>query len=355
MKTATDHVTVIVCTFNRAKLLRHTLTSMMRLETGGEFTFDVLVIDNGSQDATQRVIEEFSAQSTVAMRGVFEPKPGVSSARNRGLSEARGPWIAFCDDDQRVDADWLRELLRMAREKKLRVVGGAVRLDLPAGAPNPPLAVRRSFGESLHAHAHPYSKRTSPGTGNLLIHRTVLDEVGGFDETLRAAGEDTDLFRRIREARIAAWYTPRAIVWHHTPLYRLQADYQRWSAQRTGWVFADRDRKEHGYVYLLILAAARLVQAIVLRVPQWLWAIARRDPWSGLGSRCYLWRCEGYIRCVLHAVVPRWLNQSRFQREIEFRSERAFFDAYSHEATDDPFLSSDILPPLTAASAETSD
>src|SRR5690606_12212876 len=149
--------------------------------------------------------------------------------------QADGEWIAFCDDDQQADSAWLLELLQMAGEKQIRVVGGAVKLALPAGAEQPALSVRRNFGESVGREPHPYSKRISPGTGNLLLHRSVIEQVGHFDENLRQAGEDTDLFRRIREADFESWYNPRAVVWHHIPAYRLTADYQRWSSQRTGW------------------------------------------------------------------------------------------------------------------------
>jgi glycosyltransferase involved in cell wall biosynthesis len=292
------------------------------------------------------------ANSPITIRCVYESKPGVAAARNRGLAEARGPWIAFCDDDQQVDDHWLLELLRMARRKEVRVVGGAVRLDLPPDMPRPPLAIRRSFGESLHSHPHPYTKKVSPGTGNLLIHQTVIEQVGHFDERLREAGEDTDLFRRIREAGIDAWYTPQAVVWHHTPLYRLQADYQRWSAHRTGWVFADRDQKERGLTYLLAMTVARIAQAAVVRWPQLVWAKAKGDPWSGLGARCYLWRCEGYVRRALHATGLAWCRQDAFERSIEFRSERAFFDSASE--TNVSATAGEAIPALSA-SAESSE
>ena len=325
MSVRPSHVTVVVCTFNRAAELRHTLRSMFQLKTEGRFTYDVLVVDNASTDATQETIAEFVSQPQVQVSGVYESKPGVAAARNRGLAEASGEWIAFCDDDQEADPRWLVELLQMAREKQLRIVGGAVQLSLPEGAPRPALAVRRNFGESISTTPHPYSKRVSPGTGNLLIHRSVIEQVGNFDENLRQAGEDTDLFRRIREAGIEAWFNPRAIVWHRIPAYRLTADYQRWSSQRTGWCFADRDRKELGRVRLLVAALARAAQALAIRYPRYLvQSLLGRKP-EALGTCCDLWRCEGYVRYAIDAFAPRLLNQRAFREQIEFRNERSSF------------------------------
>lgn len=321
-----NHVTVVVCTYNRAGLLRDTLRSMQTLRTEGRFTFEVVVVDNASTDETQQVIAEVVAESPVEMRGVYEPKAGVAAARNRGLAEAEGEWIAFCDDDQQADAAWLLELLQMAWQKQIRLVGGAVKLALPAGAAQPALAVRRNFGESIGRQPHPYTKRVSPGTGNLLLHRSVIEQVGNFDENLRQAGEDTDLFRRIREAGIESWYNPRAIVWHHIPAYRLTADYQRWSSQRTGWCFADRDCKEGGRVRLLMLAVARAAQALLVRLPLLAWHSTRGWRQEALGVRCDLWRCEGYLRFAIDAIGLHMLaSQTAFRQRLEFRNERSSF------------------------------
>jgi glycosyltransferase involved in cell wall biosynthesis len=321
-----NHVTVVVCTYNRAELLRDTLRSMQSLRTDDRFTYDVLIVDNASTDDTQETIAEIVRTSKATMSAVYEAKPGVAAARNRGLAEAQGEWIAFCDDDQEADPAWLLELLQMAQEQQVRIVGGAVKLALPDGAPQPALAVRRNFGESIGVQPHRYSKRVSPGTGNLLIHRSVIDQVGAFDENLRQAGEDTDLFRRIREAGIDAWYNPRAIVWHRIPAYRLTADYQRWSSQRTGWCFADRDCKESGTSKVLLIALARIAQAVLIRIPRLISHLAFGRRQEALGVRCDLWRCEGYVRFTLDTLAPTFLGQFEFRERINFRNERSTFD-----------------------------
>ena len=340
-----NHVTVIVCTYNRAELLRDTLQSMESLRTDDRFTYDVLIVDNASTDDTQETIAEIVRTSKATMSAVYEAKPGVAAARNRGLAEAQGEWIAFCDDAQEADPAWLLELLQMAEEQDVRIVGGAVKLALPNGAPQPALAVRRNFGESIGVQPHRYSKRVSPGTGNLLIHRSVIDQVGAFDENLRQAGEDTDLFRRIREAGIDAWYNPRAIVWHRIPGYRLTAEYQRWSSQRTGWCFADRDCKENGKARLLLTALARIGQAVALRYPRWIGQRLLGRTQEALGTSCDLWRCEGYVRFTLDSLGIGLLSQSKFREQIEFRNERSWF---TDPPTDSPQSEPSLSPTCTA-------
>ena len=70
---------------------------------------DVIVVDNGSTDATARVAMGFETDS-FDVRVVFDPRPGVNVARNAGIRVARGPLVLLCDGDDAVDPDWLTEM-----------------------------------------------------------------------------------------------------------------------------------------------------------------------------------------------------------------------------------------------------
>src|SRR5262245_47422516 len=120
-------ISIVVCTQNRAEMLRGALASLYDLATNG-FSCEIIVIDNGSRDYTQQVISAATIESRHPLRGVLEPEKGIVPARNRGIREARGRWIAFFDDDQLADIRWLAELHRGANEKRCRVVGGSVYL-----------------------------------------------------------------------------------------------------------------------------------------------------------------------------------------------------------------------------------
>lgn len=223
--TAPD-ITIVVCTYNRSSMLRDALRSLYELRTACEFTYEVLVVDNNSPDDTPATIEQASRESRATLRGVRETKQGVAAARNRGVREARGSWIAFFDDDQIADADWLFELRRGAQEFDCRIVGGAVHLLLPEGCEREldPFC-RMLLGESKWSETpQRYNHHINPGAGNLMVERTVFDEVGLFNEALRR-GEDTDLYRRTRAAGMAAWYLPAAIIHHMTPDERLTEAY----------------------------------------------------------------------------------------------------------------------------------
>jgi glycosyltransferase involved in cell wall biosynthesis len=319
--------TIVVCTYNRAGMLRDALESLVHQETAEGFQFEILVVDNGSTDNTQEVIAQFAADSPVPIRGVIETKSGVACARNRGIKEARGAWIAFCDDDQTADPTWLSQLILMAAETGSPYVGGAIRLKLPVPEQEVPIVVRKTMSESFGRDTKQrFSRIFTPGTGSLLVHKSVFERVGLFDESLEEAGEDTDLFRRIRTAGIVAWYTPHAVVRHVIPEYRLQENYLRWTTRRAGWCFAQRDRKEWGLGILVLLMIARVIKSLLIRFPKQVLAFLRGDRNTLVGLRCSRWRNEAYVRGVLWQLAPRLCAQRRFYSQLEFREERRQFD-----------------------------
>ena len=316
-------VSVVVCTYNRAEMLRGALSSVASLVTDGEFTYEIVVVDNASTDHTGKVIEHFARQASVTVRGVYEPRLGVACARNRGIAEARGRWIAFFDDSH-----WLAELLAMARRTNARCVGGAVRLLLPATtAHNLSPVCRELLGESGGCDSpRRYNAKSAPGTGNLLIHRSVFERIGGFDESLREASEDSDLYFRAREAKIDAWYTPYAVVHHVIPSYRLRKDYLRWVSLRIGWSLVRTDQTRWGQGVFPLAVIGRGGQTLLKLLPKWLWARLRRAEADTLSACCLLWRAEGYARCLLHHLAPRLSCQEEFFNQLDFRSERGKLD-----------------------------
>ncbi|MCH8829851.1 MAG: glycosyltransferase family 2 protein, partial [Planctomycetes bacterium] len=109
-------ISVVVCTYNRAAMLRDAITSLVALKTNGLFRYDILVVDNASTDTTADVVAEISENADVIVRRVLEEKQGVVPARNRGVAEANGTWIAFFDDAQLADDAWLLRLWETAHE-----------------------------------------------------------------------------------------------------------------------------------------------------------------------------------------------------------------------------------------------
>src|SRR6185503_15634020 len=120
-------ISVIMPTYNRADMLRGALESLLCQETGGEFEYEIFVIDNASTDSTKSIVEAAAAGSQVPVRYCFQDEPGPAPARNRGLAHASGLWLAFFDDDELAEPDWLKQLYRAALQTGASIIGGAMR------------------------------------------------------------------------------------------------------------------------------------------------------------------------------------------------------------------------------------
>ncbi len=88
-------VTIAIPTYNRAPMLRNLLTCMMGQKTGGEFTYEILVIDDASTDDTATVVQELSEHSPVPVRYVLEVGKGYTGVLNRDVKEFSGKWLFF--------------------------------------------------------------------------------------------------------------------------------------------------------------------------------------------------------------------------------------------------------------------
>ncbi len=290
-------ISILVCSRNRAVALADALTSLMALETAG-FEYEIVVVDNGSTDHTAEVVASAAQRSAVPVRYVLEPRAGVTFARNRGVKESHGEWIAFFDDDQWADPRWLVELLAMAKAKNIRGVGGAVHLRLPADnerALSP--FCRVMLGETVAMNApRRYSSTVTPGTCNLMLHNSVFEEVGLFNETLNTRGEDTELFIRIHARGIETWYTPAAVVFHIIPPERLTDSYLVKLTRLTVIGMAKNDRYYWGRLAFPFVWLARLAQTLLLLIPRWAWAHLRRNRELAFGARCRLALAYGYLR-----------------------------------------------------------
>jgi glycosyltransferase involved in cell wall biosynthesis len=280
-------ISVVVCTHNRAAVLERALRSLCDLATDGRFTYEIVVVNNASIDNTDEVVGKVAVSTRLCIRRAFEAEKGIVPARNRGIREARGRWIAFFDDDQQADPRWLAELYRLSQETNCRVVGGTVRLEVPAGCTrrlHP--ATRMLLGEARYGDLPlEYGGRLTPGCGNLMLERSVFDEVGLFEHTIDGRSEDTDLFVRMEKAGIPAWYAPAAVVHHGTPAERLTDAYLLRLARLTGKEVAHRQRTQLGRLRFTLLWLAKVARLAIVQLPALGWALVCGDRETMLGRR----------------------------------------------------------------------
>jgi glycosyltransferase involved in cell wall biosynthesis len=263
----TAAITVLICTFNRAPLLRETLGALAAARRPDGCAVELIVIDNNSTDETEAVIRGAAARCPWPIRYDREPAQGKSFALNRGLTLARGDVIALTDDDVIPAPDWLERIVERFRAHETVFVFGKVlpRWELP---PPPELLTTRAreiwgplalvdYGdEPVVYDAATFGSRRLPVGANLAVRRDAIEMVGGWrtdlgkvDNTL-IAGEDHELCVRLYRAGLyRGLYDPANTVHHFVPASRLTRRYfRRWfywrgrtMARMTDAVYLDLD------------------------------------------------------------------------------------------------------------------
>lgn len=115
----TPDISVIVPVYNAAETLERCVSSLLA-QTFGDF--ELILVDDGSTDASLDICNGCAA-SDGRVRVLCKPNGGVSSARNLGLDNARGRYVAFCDSDDYADADWLRAMRQAAEDGDMVICG----------------------------------------------------------------------------------------------------------------------------------------------------------------------------------------------------------------------------------------
>jgi glycosyltransferase involved in cell wall biosynthesis len=229
-------ISVLVATYNRARLLEECLAHLDRqqFESGDE----IIIVDNGSTDRTPLVIREAGARLRVPVRHLSEPAPGKSRALACAIEAASGHVLAFTDDDVNVEDDWVDEIRRAMRDPGLALAGGPV---VPRWEGAVPRWLRQNGGQ-FDRLASPlalldYGPRPldlGPRTllgANLAIRAEVIRQVGGYSPNLGKlrntlmSGEDHELCQRVQSAGFRARYVPTIRVQHWVPASRTRVQY----------------------------------------------------------------------------------------------------------------------------------
>jgi len=180
-------VSVIIPTYNRAQYLSEALDSVFS-QTYQDF--EIIVVDDGSIDNTNEIIKTYADKYPVKIKYFYQRNTGTGAARNRGINEAEGDYIAFLDSDDL----WLKEKLKIQVDildnnlevaltycRATRINNKGEILDIKPAKP------------ALKASDFLYNHRIPP---TVMIRKSCLQKVGIFDAAIRV-GEDTDLWLRI--------------------------------------------------------------------------------------------------------------------------------------------------------------
>ncbi len=205
MNEESNHICVCICTYRRPELLKRLLDSLRDQDTGGLFTYSIVVSDNDSARSAEAVAAEFARSSSVGIRYCAEPQRSVSLTRNRAIENARGDFIAFLDDDEFTTKDWLRTLFRACSERDVAGVLGPVESHFDQAPPD--WVVKGHFYQHSVSPTGSVVSWTKARTGNVLFKKAILPQNElAFRPQFRGGGADQDFFRRmIEQGHVFVW------------------------------------------------------------------------------------------------------------------------------------------------------
>jgi GT2 family glycosyltransferase len=211
-------VSVVVCTHNGEPTLPECLGRLASLTYPD---YEVIVVDDGSSDGSADIARAHGVTL------VQTEHRGLSFARNAGVARADGEIVAFLDDDAYPDSDWLRYVATSLLANAHAGMGGpnippeddGLVAECVATAPGAPIHVLISDREAEHV----------PGC-NMAFRKSALEEIGGFDERFRAAGDDVDVCWRLQESGRTLGFSAGAVV-----LHRRRDSVRRYLRQQYGY------------------------------------------------------------------------------------------------------------------------
>jgi len=261
-------------------MLKRALESLLQ-QTLDKSLYEIIVVDNASVDDTPDVVREFSNRYPVAdIKLVHEDKQGLGYARNAGFRHARGTNVAFMDDDAKASPDWLETALQCFEEVRPTplAIGGRI---LPLYESPKPEWFKdeyeiRSWGEEPRFLKHGESFSGS----NMVFSKKALEEHGGFNVHVGvkgkylSVGEETALFdsiwQRNGNARVM-YYSPKLVVWHSVPDFKMTPSYHLKRAFATG----QASHIMHGPIsvparlYCVTIITGHIVRRSILALLRW--------------------------------------------------------------------------------------
>lgn len=218
------HISVLLATHNRTKVLQRTLDSFSHMACV-ELKWDLWVVDNADDVGTKQVVNDWFGK--LPIHYLVEPKPGKNVALNTALPHAKGELLVFTDDDILPNPDWLVQLWEGAqRWPEHSVFGGRIVADWPGDIPY--WGDVHPLNQSLFSLHWPTTEERLYGPGdflpygaNLAVRREIFDrgyrfnpDIGPTNATIYRMGSETEFLQRLKDDGYLPVFLPKAEVKH---------------------------------------------------------------------------------------------------------------------------------------------
>lgn len=244
-------ISVCIATYNREKLLKKLLDSLINQKSDGSFEFEIVIADNNPEGSARSVVEEFIKKSKISIRYFIQPVKNISLTRNVCIQNAAGDYLAFIDDDEIADENWLNRLYNCIKKYNADGVFGYV---IPI--------FEDDIQEQFKVREYYFSSIGETGTiakfyytTNSLLKTTLLvNNSINFDPNYGlTGGEDVHFFEKLRRKGAIFIICKEAITKEFIPKERGNIKYLFLRSLRGGQSYLRRKLEFNPSIFIKIL------------------------------------------------------------------------------------------------------
>jgi glycosyltransferase involved in cell wall biosynthesis len=193
-------ISLIIPTYNRYEFLKRAISSALAQSSPPS---EIIIVDDGSTDNTVQIRNDFPS-----LHYIYQKNSGVSSARNRGIKEAKHEWIAFLDSDDEWHKDKLQEQIHFHKNNKDILMSYTDELWI---RDNKIVKIPKKFRKIGKDSFLENLSYCNIAPSSALLHRSLFEKFGFFDESLEVC-EDYDLWLRISISQTVAYIDKKLIT-----------------------------------------------------------------------------------------------------------------------------------------------
>lgn len=219
-------VSVVIPTHNRSDLLKRAVNSVLKQS---HKDLEVIIVSDGSTDDTSEVISKFESLDQRVKSISYSPAQGANVARNKGIEISQSEYIAFLDDDDEWYLDKLEKQLNVfANDSHIGLVYTGVNV-IYVNEKEEYLSIGKAHGDLSKA----IIKRNVIGTtSTVIVKKSILEEVGGFDSQLPAA-QDYDLWIRVcQKTDVGVVPDPEIFYYNYTDKKQISSNIEKYEMAR---------------------------------------------------------------------------------------------------------------------------
>lgn len=260
-------ISIAICTHNRANILKLTLQYIIDYWQEG---IELLLIDNASTDNTKEVFENINFKNA---RYIYEPKIGLSIARNRAIIEAQSNWIFFLDDDAKILLDTISKAIEFTNKySDYGMIGGVY---TPWYLEEKPKWIANDFGTNLpNFEEFRQSKSVNdvlPSGGIMLYNIKIMSKIGFFSDRFGmngkniGYGEETDIAIKAINQNIKVGIDPNWRIEHLVASYKFKLSWQLSAIIEHG--IADEKIENSNILYRILMLFKSILGLLIKKIP----------------------------------------------------------------------------------------